>query len=163
MGAVPQVTADDALRAYEAGHAAQAFRTLKRLAELGDEAAFHMLGYLYDNGGGTKRNRKLAIHWYTRGYRAGSSISASNLATIYRDMGHPRAEFTWYQRAASMGDGDAKLEVAIRYLSGKGTQRHLGRAIKLLRTVLRSKYVTPDGRDVARQLLWGCERKKRGV
>jgi TPR repeat protein len=163
MKAVPIVTTDDALRAHEAGRLVQAFRALKRLSEQGDSSAFHMLGYLYDVGEGTRRNRKLAIYWYTRSYRAGRAISASNLATVYRDLDKPKAEFDWYQRAAAMGDDDATLEVAIRYLSGKGTRRSLARAIELLNITVRSKDASQDGRDVARRLLWGCERRKRGV
>jgi len=163
MKKAPSSTTDDALHALEAGRVTQGFRILKRLGEGGDESAFHMLGYCYDVGEGTRRNRKLAMYWYTRGYRAGRAASASNLATVYRDMGRSKAEFTWYQRAAAMGDGDALLEVAIRYLSGKGVLRSRTRAIVLLEAVRKSKYVTPDSRDVARQLLYGCSTRRRGV
>lgn len=153
---------DEALRALEKGRPVAAFRSLKRLAESGDEDAFHMLGYLYDVGEGTRRNRKNAMHWYLRSYRTGRSVSAANIATIYRDLGDARAEFGWYERAAALGDGDALLEVAIRRLSGKGVRRNLNVAVRELRAALRAKNTSEWARDVARQLLHGCE-KRRGA
>jgi len=116
----PATTVEKALQALEAGRAIAAFRALKRLAESGDQGAFHMLGYLYDLGEGTRRNRKRAMYWYLRSYGTGRAESANNIATIYRDAGRSRLEFEWYKRAAALGDGDACVEVAIRYLSGKG-------------------------------------------
>jgi TPR repeat protein len=138
-----------------------AFAELKRLADEGEVDAFHMLAFLYDAGQGTRRNRQAAMRWYLRAYRAGSSISASNLATMYRGVGDNRREFEWYLRAAAMGDGDAKLEVAIRYLSGKGVRRSVSRAVGLLRSVLATKNTTEAAKDTARQLLHGCEVRRR--
>ena len=147
---------DSALRALEAGKAVVAFRALRRLAADGDQGAFHMLGYLYDVGEGTRRNRRMAMRWYLRGYRAGQSISAINIATVYRDAGNHRKEFEWYRRAAALQDGDAKLEVAIRYLSGKGVRHSVKLAIDQLKGVLRTRNTSEAARDTARQLLRGC-------
>jgi hypothetical protein len=76
---------------------------------------------------------------------------------MYRDVGDHRREFEWYRRAAAMADGDAKLEVAIRYLSGKGVRRSVARAVELLRAVLVTKHTTEGAKDTARQLLHGCD------
>jgi hypothetical protein len=122
-----------------------------------------MLGYLYDVGEGTWRDRKLAIHWYKLGYKAGSSMSAGNLATVYRDAGDARNEYKWYLNAAGLGDGDAMVEVAIRLLSGKGVRRNLRTAIDSLKKVSAMPDTSENARDVARQLLWGCERAGRVV
>lgn len=147
---------DAALRQYEEGDAAGAFAALKALAESGNDAAFPILGYLYDVGEGTRKNTKRAIHWYEQGYKAGSSMCASNLATIYRDAGDARKEFKWYQRGAAMDDGDAQVEVAIRLLTGKGVRRDLKEAIRLLEQVQKMSHTSEAGQDTARQLLWGC-------
>lgn len=152
---------DKALWALEKGRPAVAFRALKRLAESGEKDAYHMVGYLYDVGQGTRRNRRNAMHWYRRSYRAGCSMSAMNIATIYRDLGRPRAEFGWYERAAALGDGDALLEVAFRRLSGKGTRRSLRLAVRDLRAVLKEKHTSEWARDVAGELLRGCEVRRR--
>jgi len=138
-----------------------AFAALKRLAENGDEGAYHMLGYMYDVGEGTRRSPRSAMRWYRRSYRAGSSTSAINIATMYRDAGDHRKEFEWYRRAAALDDGDAKLEVAIRYLSGKGVRRSIKLAIHHLEDVLRTKDTSEAATDIARQLLHGCKARRR--
>jgi len=151
------MTAYAALRKLETGRPLEAFRELKVLAERGDEHAYHMLGYLYDVGEGTRRDRKKALHWYLRGYSVGNSSCATNIATIYRDAGESRKEFQWYSKAMALGDGDAELEVAIRLLSGKGVRRNLRRAIHHLKSVVVEENTSEDARDVARQILRGCQ------
>ncbi len=149
-------TVESALQALEAGREVLAFQALKRLAEAGDEGAYHMLGYLYDAGEGTRRSTRKAMFWYLRSFGHGNSSSASNIATIYRDAGDSRKEFEWYCRAADLGDGDADLEVAIRLLSGKGVRRNVQLAIKRLKSVQKVENTSEAARDIARQLLRGC-------
>jgi uncharacterized protein len=149
-------TVETALQALENGKHAVAFKSLRRLAEAGDAGAFHMLGYLYDVGEGTRRNPRKAMFWYLRGYEAGQSVSAVNIATMFRDAGDARKEFEWYRKAAALDDGDAELEVAIRLLAGKGVRRDLKLAISHLRAVLKAAHTSEAARDTARQLLHGC-------
>jgi uncharacterized protein len=147
---------ESALHALEAGKKVLAFRELKRLAEAGDDGAYHMLGYLYDVGEGTRRSTRKAMFWYLRSFALGNSSSATNIATIHRDAGDSKKEFDWYCRSAELGDGDAELEVAIRLLSGKGVRRSIELAIKHLRLVLSEENTSEAARDTARQLLRGC-------
>ncbi len=158
---MPQVqvpSVDQALLAHEAGDYGQAFCWLKSLAEQGAAEAYHMLGYLYDVGRGTRRSKAKAIYWYRKAYANGESASASNLATIYRDSGAARLEFEWYKRAADLGDGDALLEIGIRYLSGKGIRRSAAKAVACFAAAMESKNACEASRDTARQLLWGTQR-----
>jgi TPR repeat protein len=150
---------EKALRRLEAGKAREAFVALKSLAEAGNTEAYPMLGYLYDIGEGTWKDAKQARHWYELGYKSGSAICASNLATVCRDAGDSRNEYKWYRRAADLGDGDALVEVAIRLLSGKGVRRNLTGAIRLLKQVEGMADTSEAGRNSARQLLRGCEEK----
>ena len=91
------LSVDQALEAREQGRHAVAIRALVHWAERGDGTAFHMLGFMYDTGQGTRRNRKKALYWYLRAYRSGWAIAASNIATMYRDSLQPRLEFAWYK------------------------------------------------------------------
>jgi TPR repeat protein len=147
---------ESALRAHETGKKVFAFRQLKRLAEASDEAAYFVLGYLYDSGEGTRRSTKKAMFWYLKSFNLGNSSAATNIATIYRDAGDAMREFEWYCRAADLGDGDADLEVAIRLLSGKGVRSNVKLAIRHLRSVGRESNTSDAARDTARQLLRGC-------
>ena len=157
MASAPKLTVDQALWAHHEGRFAVAFRALNYWAEQGEASAFAMLGFMYDAGQGTRKNKAKAIFWYQKAYANGEAIAASNLATVYRDSSQPRLEFEWYNRAAELGDGDALVEVGIRYLSGKGTRRNAPMAKKCFAAALRSKYICEAGRDTARQLLWGCK------
>ena len=97
---------------WDGGDPKTAFRIIREWALAGDETAIQNLGYMYDCGEGTRRDRSKAMYWYRRSYRMGHSVSAMNIATVYRDEGKPRLAFAWYKRAAAMGDGDAEVEVA---------------------------------------------------
>ncbi len=122
--------------------------------------AFFMLGYIYDIGRGARRNRPKAMHWYLRAYKAGGSsaaTAASNLATVYRDLGRSRQEFQWYVRAAQLGDDDALVEVGIRYLAGKGVKRSPVMAVKHFEAALKSKDIAEASRDTAQQCLTSCK------
>jgi TPR repeat protein len=155
-----QLSIDQACIAYDKGRLARAFRAFQHLAQSGDDTAFFMLGYAYDTGRGARKNRAKAIHWYLRAFnaRGGSATSAaSNLATIYRDQGDARQEFRWYERAAKLGDGDAMVEVGIRYLAGKGVRRSPSMAVKLCRAAVKAKHITEASRDTAQQLLVSCK------
>ena len=138
---------------WDRGKPKAAFRIIREWALAGDETAIQNLGYMFDRGEGTKRDRNQAMYWYRRSYRRGSSTSASNIATVYRDEGRPHLAFTWYKRAAAMGDGDAEVEVAKRYLNGEGVARHHGRALAALRRAVATPFITPAMREEAAQLL----------
>ena len=144
---------DDAYAAWEGGDARKAFRLFRALAEAGDKNAFHNLGYCYDVGFGTKKDRTKAFHWYLRAYRRGDSAAASNIATVYRDEGRHRLAFDWYRRAASMNDGDAEVEVAKLLMRGVGVGKHRGRAVAALKRAVASGSITEAGRQNAKGIL----------
>src|SRR5262245_44904159 len=100
---------------WDGGDPRTAFQIIHGWALAGDETAIQNLGYMYARGEGTRRNRAKAMYWYRLSYRLGSSASASNIATIYRDEGKSRLASAWYRRAAALGDGDAEVELAERY------------------------------------------------
>jgi TPR repeat protein len=149
----PERTMLEAHIIWDRGDPKTAFRIIREWALAGDETAIQNLGYMYDRGEGTRRSRSQAMYWYRRSYRRGSSASASNIATIYRDEGKARLAFAWYKRAAVMGDGDAEVEVARRYTSGDGVAKHRGRAMAALKRALSTQYITPASKEAAARLL----------
>jgi len=155
-----QLSIDQACIAYDKGRLVSAFRAFQLLAEQGDETAFFMLGYIYDTGRGARRSRAKAVHWYLRAFSAGGSsaaIAASNLATVYRDMGEFRQELRWHERAVGFGDGDELVEIGICYLVGKGVRRDPSMAIEHFKAAIQSKHITEAGRDTAMQLFRSCK------
>jgi TPR repeat protein len=110
------------------------------------------LGYFYDSGLGVKPNRDLALYWYQRAYRQGSSGAASNIGTVWRDQGKLDRAISWFQRAVKLGDGDANLEIAKVYLRHKHDKE---KAIYYLRRVCRAKLdeIMQQSRQEAKNLL----------
>ena len=156
--------------AWESGDLRLAFQLFSAQAAAGDDGAQLNLGYFYDVGLGTRRNREKALQWYRRAYRQGSSAAASNIATVYRDNGRPRLAFAWYKRASIMNDGDAMVEIAKRYLSGSGVRKNGEQARRFLKRAIGSKHITEAGREEAQALLRVAQQtaardrvKKRGA
>ena len=122
---------------------------LRLAADRGDATAAVTVGYAYDVGLGTRADVELAIRWYRRAARAGSSMAASNLATVYRDLGKPRLAFRWWMRAFDMGDGDAAVDVGYGYQYGIGTRKDPVRAKQICRRAIASKHITQYQREAA--------------
>jgi TPR repeat protein len=151
----------DPYAAMNRGDVRKAFQLFRSQAYAGDASAWLNLGYLFDLGVGTRRNRRQAMSCYLRAYRSGSGAAASNIATIYRDEGRPRLQFQWYRRAAALRDGDAAVEVAKHYRSGVGVRRDPVLAKKYLQRALRTKYISRSARAEARILLGSAGRSGR--
>ena len=147
-----EATFERANAEWERGKLASAFRLFLAAAESGDSSAQHNVGYFYDVGIGTRRNRDAALLWYRRAYRRGLRTAASNIATVYRDEKNVERALFWYRRAASLKDAHANLEIAKLLLTRGGPQadvvRHLKKVIRAS-----SADVTEAARSEAQRLL----------
>jgi TPR repeat protein len=128
---------------------AYAFRLLKGAAERGYQGAAFSLGYAYDVGLGTKRDKRQAVRWYKEDFRNDGTTGAGNLATIYRDAGDLRRAFGWWMRAAAMGDGDAMVDAGYCYQYGIGVRKNIAAARKLHRRAIAARDITMWGREEA--------------
>ena len=106
-----------------------AFLAFRRGARAGDDGALLNLGVCYDNATGRRRDRVKALRCYLRLWRRTQQCAAANnLATWHRDGGNQRRAFSWYQKAADAGDGDAPVALAYAYYYRLGTTKSLARA-----------------------------------
>lgn len=121
---------------------AASFALSERAALRGDATGAFLLGCAHHDGIGTKPNRRLALLWYRRAARAGQSVAASNIASIYRNDRKFRLAFRWWKRASAMDDGDAAVDVGYCYLYGIGTHRNLVFARRMFRRALSSENIT---------------------
>jgi len=148
---------------WEASNLRSAFRLMLAAAKMGDSGAQVNVGYMYDNGVGIKHNRQAALYWYRRAYRRGCSAAANNIGTIFRDEGDFDRALRWFQLAGKLSggdDGDADLEIAKLYLKNS---RDIPKAVRYLKRVCRSKYVTQDSLEQARRSLrkWTTRKLKQ--
>ena len=56
---------------WERGRLRQAFRWMLAAAKMRESGAQVSVGYMYDNGVGTRQNKRMALYWYRRAYRRG--------------------------------------------------------------------------------------------
>ena len=139
--------------AWDKGDTKLAFSLFKECANLGMFGCMLDLGYFYDEGIGTKKNKKEAMLWYKKAYRKGCSAAASNIAILYKEKNNNRLSFQWYSRAVKLGDGDARVDLAKLYLNGKGVRPSVTLAKRHLRLALKSKFITEDSREQAASIL----------
>jgi TPR repeat protein len=124
-------------------------RLFRRAAESGDPTAAGALGYAYDVGQGTRRDKDLALKWYRRAARMGDTVAASNIATVFRDGGNLRRAHEWLLRAVEMGDGDAAVSAGYGYLYGIGVRRDVNSARRMFRRASKDSDTSPYGREEA--------------
>ena len=132
------------------GELRSAFRLFLAAAEAGNVGAQLNVGYCYDTGCGTRRNRAAALYWSKRAYRRGDASAANNIGTIWRDERKWQRALSWFQRAVKLGDDDSNLEIAKYYLQN---DRDASSAVPYLRKVSESDRVTEASAEEARRLL----------
>ena len=118
-------------------------------ARAGDTGAQVNVGYSYDVGQGAPRSRTKALYWYRRALRNGVAYAATNIGTVYRDEGRPKLAERWFQKAASLGDDDAWLDLAKLYL---GPLQNAAHASTALTRLLVSTCITMASREEGARL-----------
>ena len=100
-----------------------AMKWYEAAAAQGNSSAQISLSRILSSPNKLERNFPMAIQWAKKAIAQGESSAAFNLATIYRDLSKPKLAFRWYQRAGSMGDTDAFLQLGLCYFFGFGTKQ----------------------------------------
>jgi TPR repeat protein len=95
-------------RAWDRGHIGEAERLFRLAAAMSHVVSMNSLATLLDELGRPQE----AIRWYKRAVTAGHAMAAWNLAMHYVPLGQKRWYRYWLNKAASMGDEDATMEVA---------------------------------------------------
>lgn len=129
----------------------RAFNCFQKAAELGNPYGLNALGYCYDLGHGVRANKKKALLYYIKAWKAHHEpCPASNIATIHRDLGNLRLAFRWYRKAADTGvDGDAFVDVGYCLYYGIGVKTQKSKALAVFQLACRSKFITELGREEA--------------
>ncbi len=138
-GLVPQAQAGfhKGLLAYLAEDYTTALRELKPLAERGNVNAQYYLGTMYDNGRAVRKDRALAVQWYTKSAEQGNSDAQYNLGIMYSTGDGVEQDYQqaarWYRKATELGDLDAQTNLATLYSNGTGVTKDLAQALILYR------------------------------
>jgi TPR repeat protein len=129
---------DLAYGAYQGGKYLAAFAIATRRAnDNADPAAMALLGEIYANGFGIRRDDEKAAAWYSLAADRGDRAAAYSLAMFRLGArGGPRdvqAAVDLLTRAAKLGHAAAAYDLALLYLDGQQVPRDLGRAAELFR------------------------------
>jgi TPR repeat protein len=119
--------------AYDRKDYTSAFNDYTKLAKSNDAWGALRLGFLYQNGWGTRQDYNQAAYWYRKSADAGRAVAMRNLGILYEGgMGVPR-DFTqaaqWYRKAADAGDAGGMNNLGILYENGTGVPKDINQAI----------------------------------
>jgi uncharacterized protein len=119
----------------------QAYKTLRRSAELGFAPAQFMLATVLESRAGTKTNHSMqrakainqAVQWFEKAAKQGHPDASLALGTAYflgrgTDLDYAKA-LRWYTQAAEFGDVAAQYLVASMYENATGTSKNLDTAL----------------------------------
>ncbi|MDO8355530.1 MAG: tetratricopeptide repeat protein [Nitrospirota bacterium] len=132
---------DTALIAYKNGNFTEAFKQLQPLEEQSHPQSQLLLGVMYLEGEGVKRNYQTAAQWFRKSAEQGDEIAEFNLGLLYeRGKGVPRdmsQAVYWYRWAAEGSHPDAQFRLARLYVTGKGVKRDTVEALVWLHLAAR--------------------------
>ena len=132
---------DTALIAYKNGNFTEAFKQLQPLEEQSHPQSQLLLGVMYLESEGVKRNYQTAAQWFRKSAEQGDETAEYNLGLLYkRGKGVPRdmsKAAHWYRWAAEGSQRDAQYHLAQLYVTGKGVEKNVVEALMWLHLAAR--------------------------
>ena len=106
-------------------------------AELGNAKAQALMGYLYKDGKGVRRDLAEAAKWFGMAALQGDAEAQDWFGYLYETgQGVPqdyREAVRWYQMAAEQGNADAQKNLGLMYANGKGVAQSSQDAVMWLK------------------------------
>ena len=132
-----------------------AYKWTEKAAANGDISALSNLGNLVCDGLGCKKDINKAIEIYKHAISKGSSVSANNLATVYRDKGDYKTAFEYHLLAEKIAKVNYSFVVGLCYYTGLGVSVDKAKACKIFLKVSTDKknYQSQYERDEANYYL----------
>lgn len=112
---------------YQQQNYPEAIYYYEQAAKLGDTSSLYLLGKMYENAKGTKKDLSQAANWYAQAAKQGHSKAQATLGFMYSKGYGVRQDYSqavnWYQKAAEQGDINAQHNLAYLYSNGQGVVR----------------------------------------
>jgi TPR repeat protein len=118
----------DGFAAYQRGDYLAAYRLCLPLAQQGNGDAEFLMGLMYANGQGVRRNYQEAAQWYQQAADDGQDVAQNNLGLMYaaglgvRHSYDEAAKLYWL--AADQGNPRAQYNLAVAYRDGQGVDQN---------------------------------------
>jgi TPR repeat protein len=114
---------------------------LNAAARRGSLSACFLLGRLYDEGWGVRRNPRAATRWYLRAGEGGLPEALYFVASAYYAgegvARNQRRAIVWFRKAAAVGDRGAEFALAVSVLQGNGIRKDEAAGVRLLSRISR--------------------------
>tara|TARA_R110000851_G_scaffold330832_1_gene504165 strand:- start:1063 stop:3144 length:2082 start_codon:yes stop_codon:yes gene_type:complete len=146
---------------YGLGKFEESFKWLKKVATLGYSSAQNDLGFMLDNGLGTKENKVLAYKWFLKAAEQDQINAITTLASYYLDgevvdQSYVKA-FEFYNKAANLSFENLENKSILknqqsRAIYGLGLMHEKGQGTKFDYKKAKSFYLKADeyGHEIAR-------------
>lgn len=120
---------DEGIAAYNNGDHATAYDEFLPVAKAGDKKAQLLLGLMYDNGLGVKKDHDSAAQWYRRAAEQGQPRAQFNLGLMYESGEGIQADeelaLSWIRKSAEQGYAEAQDMLGRFYEHGKYLDKDL--------------------------------------
>ncbi|TDQ59828.1 hypothetical protein EDC45_0490 [Mesocricetibacter intestinalis] len=116
----------------------QAYWWFNEAAEKGSVKAVTYLGMMYLDGLGVKKDTDFAIKILQRAANIRYPQAMTMLGNAYYRKNNLNSSFTWFERAAKAGDGEAQFKLGVMYERGEGTRPNRAKAIHWYRQSAKS-------------------------
>ncbi|MCL1887159.1 MAG: sel1 repeat family protein [Betaproteobacteria bacterium] len=125
---------EEAIQHFKNGQLEKAYPLMKKAAETGDAESQEILGGMYLEGLGTKKDLIEASKWFKKAAEQGQPESQYNTGTFYEDGIGVKKDFKeafkWYQLAAKQGNPNAEFKMGWCYLKGIGVEKNMDESFK---------------------------------
>ncbi|WP_321339547.1 tetratricopeptide repeat protein [Breoghania sp.] len=138
---------------YKAGRYSDAFQTAMKGSRLGSSQSSAIIGLMYKNGNGARKDPHEALNWFEKAAHAGNMTAMHFAATMHLKAEgvpyNPVAAAEWYKGAADLGSAEAMAHLGVLYDNRQGVPYDPDEAAASLLTGLTL------GSDYASQILIG--------
>ena len=111
---------------------AEALKWSQKAAEQGSPLSQFVLGMLYSDGTGVRKDAAKAFEWYLKAAEGGHNLSQGLVGEMYyKGVGvlkNAEKAFEWYLKAAANGNAGAQVTVGKLYYHGKGVPKDFAKA-----------------------------------
>ncbi len=121
---------DNGIYFYKQGKYKKAMESFLIASENTDNRAMLVIGIMYANGDGVKKDQKESFEWFEKSANAGNEHAWIKLGNIYASKEDYKKAFKWFQKAANVGNIKAAYNLGYFYTGGLGVKMDLKESLK---------------------------------
>ncbi len=121
---------DNGIEFYKDGKYKKAINSFLISTNNDDNRAMLVMGIIYANGDGVKKDQVKSTQWFEKAANAGNFHAYSKLGNIYASKKDFKNAFKWFEKAALNGDSEAAYNLGYFYTGGLGVEMDLKESLK---------------------------------